>query len=782
MKAMLNRRQALSWAAALASGVLLLALAALFMRTGLDNADKLASVVGALVGVAGLAGSLYGLVLARRSLDSASPTRPADTDAAALQPLPEAARLLAPSGLAALPRPASRVFVGRETELARLERGSDDTAGLNVQVVCGLGGVGKSELALQFADRNRGRFPLIWWIDAATPETLLSGLADLARSIASGTASSAASRATNEEAVSWVMAWLAAHPGWLLVFDDVNEAASLRPYLGRLHGGHVLVTTRRTAGWHDLFTPIDLEVLSRPAAVALLAELTRSSEAEQLDALAGDLGDLPLALAQAGAYIAHTGIGVRRYRDLLRASPKRMYASAPAGGDPEKLVAKAWAVTRARIGEISPLAIDMLNLLTCFAPDDLPRDVLVRAVDADELDAVDAMSLLASFSMIDLADDGVSVHRLVQAVTLHQLDDAYRAALRARAGASLDDYLPARPADPASWPVYARLLPHVVVVLQGNSAGLSRTVEYLDAISDYATAVRLQQRVVDATSERAGADYPSALIAKAKLARFTGMAGDAGAARDQYARLLPLFDRHFGPGHEQTLTLRVRLAEWTGEAGAWSAAYDEYTRLLPLLDKVLGPEHPETLHARMDFANWMSHLGNPAGAREVCLPLLLAAEPVWGPEHPDTLTLRGCLAYFTGQTGNASEARDQYAALLSLRERVNGPDHPETLATSRDLATWIGEAGDPQQARDRLADLVPLFEYAWGREHPTETLVAKDLHADYTGRAGNPAAARQLLADLLPIRERTSGVDHPLTRATRANLARWAEEPVTANE
>ncbi|MEU8614658.1 hypothetical protein AB0C29_42400, partial [Actinoplanes sp. NPDC048791] len=184
----------------------------------------------------------------------------------------------------------------------------------------------------------------------------------------SGCLRRSSSRATTEEAVTWVMAWLAAHPGWLLVFDDVAEAASLRSYLGRLHGGHVLITTRRTAGWHDLSIPIDLGVLPRPAAVFLLAELTRSGETGQLDALADDLGDLPLALAQAGAFIAQApGIGVSRYRDLLRTSPTRMYASAPAGGDHERLVAKAWAVTRTRIGEISPLAIEMLNLLACFA-------------------------------------------------------------------------------------------------------------------------------------------------------------------------------------------------------------------------------------------------------------------------------------------------------------------------------------------------------------------------------------------------------------------------------
>ncbi|MGN9786930.1 FxSxx-COOH system tetratricopeptide repeat protein [Nonomuraea sp. ZG12] len=770
---MANRRHVMSWAGALTSGVTLFALGALFIRTGLDNADKLASVIGAFVGVAGLGGSLYGLVLARRSLDS--PPRPAgEVDSAAGRPLPEAMRLQVPFGLAAMPRPASRVFVGREKELARLQDEFGDPVRLTVQVVCGLGGVGKSELALQYADRNRGRYPLIWWIDAAAPERLLNGLADLGRGIASGSASSAASRVTNEEAVTWVMAWLAAHPGWLLVFDNVTEVASLRPYLGRLHGGHILITSRRAVGWNDLCTPIILEVLSRKAAVRLLIELTSSPEEKALDALASELGDLPLALGQAGAYIAHTpGIGVRRYCELLRASPNRMYASASPGDDPERMVARAWAVTRTRIEEISPLAIDLLNLLACYAPDDLPRDVLGRAVDADEVDAAEAMGVLASYSMIGVVGDGISVHRLVQAVTLHGLDNRLRAALRARAARALEESLPGRPAEPSQWPIYARLLPHVMVLLQAGSPALSRTVDYLDATADYATAVRLQQRVVDAACERVGAEHLETLTARARLARFTGMAGDAVAARDQYVQLLPLFTRHLGPEHEQTLTLRVRLAEWTGEAGARSDAHSEYKRLLPLLDKVLGPEHPQTLYARMDFANWIGHLGDAATALDMSTPLLPAAERVWGPEHPDTLTLRGCLAHFTGHTGDAAGARDQYAALLVLRRRCNGPDHPETLATSRDLATWIGEAGDPQQARDILAELIPLFERAWGKEHPNETLLARDLHAEFTGRAGDSATARRLLTELLLLRERISGTDHPLTRTTRTNLARW---------
>jgi hypothetical protein len=238
--------------------------------------------------------------------------------------------------------------------------------------VYGLGGIGKSEPALQYALRNTGHYHLTWWIDADSPAQIQEGLADLARAITAGVHSVAAGQATVEEAVSWAVSWLAAHPGWLIIFDNVEQPTDIEPMLGRLTGGHVLITTRRAIGWHGLCATVGLEVLDPLAAEHLLAGLIgpdRPAPSGELAALAEELGQPPLALTQAGVYIAHTpGMTPARYRHLLRQAPGRLHAAAAAGHDPGRVMARVWELTLSRITELDPLAPRLLQLLACYAP------------------------------------------------------------------------------------------------------------------------------------------------------------------------------------------------------------------------------------------------------------------------------------------------------------------------------------------------------------------------------------------------------------------------------
>ncbi|MFD0480859.1 NB-ARC domain-containing protein [Nonomuraea thailandensis] len=228
------------------------------------------------------------------------------------RPLPHAESVPVPAGMNGLPRRPAAAFVGRDPALTALHQVLEDKPGTGVisQAVLGLGGVGKSELALQYAHRHRQDYELVWWIDADSPDLIRTGLAALAQALTCGIDSVAAEQATVEEAAAWALSWLAAHPGWLVIFDNVEEVADVEPYLARLVHGHVLITTRRDIGWQHLdITPIRLELLSRPAATTLLAGLIGppdSANARALNELAEQLGDLPLALTQAGAYIART--------------------------------------------------------------------------------------------------------------------------------------------------------------------------------------------------------------------------------------------------------------------------------------------------------------------------------------------------------------------------------------------------------------------------------------------------------------------------------------------
>ncbi|MFI9561056.1 tetratricopeptide repeat protein [Nonomuraea endophytica] len=503
---------------------------------------------------------------------------------------------------------------------ATLEVGAG--AGVISQAVVGLGGVGKSELALQYAFARRLDYALVWWIDADSPAQLQAGLAGLARALVAGSDSVAAAQASPEEAVAWAITWLAGRTGWLLVFDNVEEPAHVEPYLARLTSGHVLITTRRDVGWRHLgATPMQLDTLPRPASIRLLGDLIgppHAANAAVLGELAEELGDLPLALTQAGAYITVTPrCTPAGYLRLLRRVPERMLATAAAGGDAERVVAKAWEVSRARVAAQNPLAERLLRLLACYAPDHLPARVLAGA-DDDEQAVNEALALLASYSLITLttdpitsdgdhdADDqeSVSIHRLTQSVTLHQLGENERDMVRHQAAGLLSASLPGDPKRLQSWPVYGALLPHARAALLLDSPGLSKVLLYLDVTGDHTTALIIQEQMHAHRLATCGAEHPSTLQARYNLAYWRGRMGNATEARQEFSALLTVRERVQGIGHPQTLISRYNLARWTGEAGGAPGARDQYAALYLIEERVLGTKHHDTLATRANLAYW----------------------------------------------------------------------------------------------------------------------------------------------------------------------------------
>ncbi|WP_344266910.1 tetratricopeptide repeat protein [Actinomadura napierensis] len=735
-------------------------------------------------------------------------------------------------GAVKLPRLPSPVFVGRDEVLDGLRATVRDGPGVIAQAVVGLGGIGKSELALQYADRHRGDYDLVWWVLAETADDVQAGLADLCRALCAPIASAAAAQAPAPEAAAWALAWLAAHNRWLVVFDNAEDVNDLEPLLGRLAEGHVLVTSRRAVGWDAIGTVLRLPVLRHDDAVDLLETLT--GPAGSAEDLAEELGGLPLALRQAGAYIAAVpGMTVRTYVDKLRESAHWAVSARPPHGfgrrrSDQQVVAAVWSVTMDRVRDEHPLAGQVMRLLACFASDRLPCDVLYGLPGTEPVEVGEALAALASYSMIELSADQryVSVHRLVQAVTRAALTDSDREHDRAVAAELTRKALPDGHKTIGTWPRWADLLPHAREVLDPASGAMDAVLDYLSASGNHRAGLELQ-RLSAAASERVhgpehprtllargnlayatgaagdaagardmyaallpvrarvlGAEHPSVLVTRGNLARWTGEAGDAVTARDICAELLPVMERVLGAEHPRTLTVRSNLASWTGEAGDVEAARDLYAELLPVSERVLGAEHPDTLTTRANFAYWTGEAGDAAAARDLSLELLSVRERVLGPEHPSTLSARAGVASLAGVAGDAAAARDGYAELLPLRERVQGAEHPATLTTWANLAYWTGKAGDAAAARDLYAALPPVIERVLGPLH-LNTLSARAGAASWTGKAGDAAAARDLYAALLPLRARAQGAEHPETLLTRANLAFWTAEAgdaVTARE
>src|SRR5579875_3408271 len=207
------------------------------------------------------------------------------------------------------------------------------------------------------------------------------------------------------------------------------------------------------------------------------------------------------------------------------------------------------------------------------------------------------------------------------------------------------------------------------------------------------------------------------------------------------AARLPVAERVLGPDHPDTLASRASLSYWTGRAGDAAAARDQFAALLPVAERVVGPDHPDTLASRHNLANFAGYAGDAAAARDQFAALLPARERAFGADSPATLTARFNLAYWTGRAGDAAAARDQFAALLPARERVSGPDHPDTLAAREELAYWTGCAGDAAAARDQFAALLPVRERILGPEH-AETLAVWHQLAHWTALASDADGAR----------------------------------------
>ncbi|MDP4510289.1 tetratricopeptide repeat protein [Nonomuraea turcica] len=770
----------------------------------------------------------------------------------ALRPVIEVA---APPRLVNLPRHTG-VFVGRDDELAGLEAALRSGGDVVVAAVHGLGGVGKSTLAARYARAHAagrtaggdgaGLNP-VWWITADSAAAVDAGLAALAVALQPELATAVPLEALAQRAT----AWLAAHQGWLLVLDNVVDPADVRPLLERTLTGQVLVTSRLGEGWHRLDAQVlRLDVLDEREAVDLLIRIAaagRSAEVVQaglneelpegMDGvleLVRELGCLPLAIEQAGAYLHQTRLSPRGYLELLRAQPAVMYDRTARGTDSERTIASLWRLTLDQLAD-TPLAGQLLRILAWYGAEPIPRTLLDGLHD-EPPEVQHALGELAAYNMITLDGDTVTVHRLVQAVARtpgdqHRPGDPHRkpadiATARGRATQLLEQARPGGYEDPASWPRWRALLPHIDAMFSCtspdadiadahellrntglflvNQGAIGRALIYLKR------CMTLAQRVYDS-------DHPAVLNTRASLAYAYQLAGnlrraiplheatladrervlgadhpDTLASRNNLAaayrasgylrRAIPLHEatladreRVLGADHPDTLASRNNLALAYDEAGDPGRAIPLYEATLADREQVLGADHPDTLSTRGDLATARGNAGDSAGAAATLENLLTDQLRVLGPDHPDTLSTRGNLAYWRGATGDAAGAVAAFEELLTDHLRVLGPDHPDTLSTRSNLARWRGEAGDAAGAVAAFEELLTDRLRVLGPDHP-RTLIARHNLAYQRGEMGDAAGAAAAFEELLTDRLRVLGADHPDALGTRGNLAYWRGE------
>ena len=555
-------------------------------------------------------------------------------------------------------------FTGRDDLLAgvREQLLSGDKA--VVQALHGMGGVGKTQLAVEYAHRFAGTYDLAWWINAE--QGGLIGDQAAALGLALGCVQPGAGTQTVRAAV---LAELRHRGRWLLVFDNAEDPADVAPWLPG-GGGHVLITSRQR-GWDEVAAPVEVDVLARAESVAILQARVTVLSGVDAGKLAAELGDLPLAIAQAAGFMADTGMAAEEFLALLRTRAGQLLAQGAPGSYPRSLAA-ATGLIADRLARQDPAAAELASVCAFLAPEPIPESLFTGAVSvlpgelaaraADPLAWRQTLAHLTRQSLARVDHRGLQMHRLTQAILRDRLTPAQAAATRRYAEALLAASNPGDPPNPVTWPRWARVTPHVLAadLAATDSPALRELVRY--------TCWYLIER------------------------------GDARIARDLVNGLRQQWRDRLGEDHEHTLTAAHYLAWTLLEMGRHAESRDLNRDTLVRRRRVLGEDHPDTLYSAHNLAIDLRELGEVQAARDLNQDTLDRHRRVLGEDHPDTLRSATILAIDLRELGQVQAARDLNQDTLDRRRRVLGQDHPDTLRSAGNLVIDLRELGEADDA------------------------------------------------------------------------------------
>jgi hypothetical protein len=682
--------------------------------------------------------------------------------------------------------PRNQFFTGRQELLERMEqrlRTGKVTAVLP-QALHGMGGVGKSQVAIEYAYRHRTEFDVVWWIPSEQLAQVLSALIDLGQRLGLDVGPEA------NTAVPAVLEALRAgvpYDNWLLVFDNAENLEAVREYLPESGAGRVLVTSRNP-DWGRVAETLEVDVFTRQESIGLLRRRDPDVTEADADALADALGDLPLAVEQASTWRATTGMPVQNYLRLLREKRAELLELAPAPGY-EMPVAAAWNVALDRLGVENPAALQLLQVLSFFAPEPINRDLLTGPRNGPitpELDeALQNPSKLGKairdiqrygLARVDHRTSTVQLHRLVNVVLWAQMTPQQRLGMEHGSHVLLAGGNPGSPDNPRQWHRYQELVPHVV---RSNALTCADAwarelvldiVEFHYSWGDLTGCRDLSQQVVDQWRGQIGPDDQQTLRAAKWLGYVSTMLGALPQAAEINADCLERLERSLGPDDEETLDAMMLVALDRRAAGDFGEALRLDEEALRRSRGALGEDEPTTLRSAHNLAISLRLAGEFRRALALDTQTYRRRVAVYGDQHPLTLMTFNGFTLDQRECGAYRKAHASQEKVYEMLQAVVGPNHLNALLAARNLAVARRRAGLHDSARKLAEDTRNRNRQRFGPTHHETIAATLNLAVDLRV-AGELDQARALAERTLEDYHHSLGPAHPYALYARTNLA-----------
>lgn len=607
-----------------------------------------------------------------------------------------------------VPHARNRLFTGREGLLSQIAAAlqSGQPAALT-QTLSGLGGVGKTQLAMEYAYRQVADYTLVWWLRAEEPTTLAAEFARLADVLDLPEKDVAEQSVVIEAA----RRWLERNGGWLLIFDNATEPQAVQPYRPRSDSGHVLITSR-SQGWRGMAQPLSVEELPREEAIEFLLRRTGQDDAEAAANLADALGDLPLALEQAGAYIDAMSISLAEYLRLFESYQVPLLDEALPIDYPLSIT-KTWELAFQQVQQQLPAAADLLNLCAFLAPDNIPLAIIrdgaehlpepLASAVQNPLALNRAIGALLRYSLVERQDGMLSVHRMVQAVTRARLDDEGRKLWAGAAVEVVNAAFPFESEDVRTWDKCARLVEHALSATKYTESTnpnewddsivhlLNKIGGYLFGRADFVGALNVFDRLLligEQIYDSAHEDFAAIINNKAAVLYHLG---ELELAREMYVQILIMVERTNGHFHQNVAICLYNLGDVLQDLGDLLTAKSMFEQALEINEKTFGLEHQDVAYGLNSLSSVLQELGESSVAKTMIERALMINEQMYGLDHPMVAMNVNVLGNILRDLGDLAGARAAYQRALHVLRQVLGDDHPKTRLVQNNLDALIQE-------------------------------------------------------------------------------------------